>query len=93
MPELWRVRIVGIGLEYPARRPAIQRYEPGSEAEFGPSTGHGTDLAPIPAPLMQELDRAQTSPRERGGGTLLELGLIGAGSISARLWSIHGIHG
>jgi hypothetical protein len=56
MPKVRRVRVVGMGLEYPAHRPTIHRYEPGSHVELGPSTGHGTDLAAIPATLMYELD-------------------------------------
>jgi hypothetical protein len=59
MPKLRRVRVVDVGLEDPARFPAIHGYEPGSVAELAPSTRHGTDLAAIPATLMYELDRTQ----------------------------------
>ena len=61
MPELRRVRIFGMGLEYPAHRPSIDRYEPGSVAELGPSTRHGCDRSMIPATSMLELDRAEHS--------------------------------
>jgi len=56
MPKLRRVRVVGMGLEYAAGWPAIYRYEPGSDAELGSSTRHGTDFAAIPATLVDELD-------------------------------------
>ena len=59
MPEVRRVPIVGMGLEYPACRPAIDRYEPCPGAELGPSTRHRTDPAAIQGAPMYELDGAQ----------------------------------
>jgi hypothetical protein len=56
MPELRRVRIVGMGLEYTAHWPVIDRYEPCPGAKLRPSPRHGTDLAAILATLMHELD-------------------------------------
>ena len=61
MPELGRVRVFVVSLEYPAGRPSIHRYEPGSVPELGPSPLHGFDCCTIPATLMQELDRTQHS--------------------------------
>jgi hypothetical protein len=59
MPELRRVRVVQMSLEYPTFRPAIHRYEPGSVSELRPSTRHRGDSSPVPATLMDELDQSQ----------------------------------
>lgn len=59
MPELRRVRIGAMGLEYPTFWPAIHRDEPGSVAELRPSTRHWSDSSAIPATLVDELDRSQ----------------------------------
>jgi hypothetical protein len=56
MPKLGRIGVVRVGFEYPARRPAIHRYEPGSDAELGSSPRHGTDVAAIAAAPMYEVD-------------------------------------
>lgn len=59
MPKLRRVRIVTMGLEDPALRPAVHRNEPGAVLELGSSARYGADAAAVPAISMDELDRAQ----------------------------------
>jgi hypothetical protein len=58
MPKIGRVRVIGLNLEYSPSGAVVDGYEPASGAELISTFRHGTNLGPVAATLMHELDGA-----------------------------------